>query len=51
MTGDSSALALADCRIQIRRRTARWDEYPVTIADAADFWGAAASAANVIMQL
>lgn len=51
MTGDSPALALADCRIQIRRRTARWDEYPVTIADAADFWGAAASAANVIMQL
>lgn len=51
MTGDSPALTLADCRIQIRHRTARWDEYPVTIADAADFWGAAASAANVIMQL
>ena len=51
MTGETPALALADCRIQIRRRTARWDEYPVTIADAADFWGAAASAANVIMQL
>lgn len=51
MTGESPALTLADCRIQIRRRTSRWDEYPVTIADAADFWGAAASAANVIMQL
>ena len=51
MTGEPPALTIAQCRIQIRRRTARWDEYPVTIADAADFWGAAASAANVIMQL
>lgn len=51
MTGESPALTIERCRIQIRRRTARWDEYPVTIADAADFWGAAASAANVIMQL
>ncbi|MDR3662914.1 MAG: oxygenase MpaB family protein [Mycobacterium sp.] len=51
MTGGSPARSLADCRIRITHRTARWDEYPVTVADAADFWGAAASAANVIMQL
>lgn len=44
-----------DCRnryrIQIRRRTARWDTEPVTAAEAMDFWGFAAGAANVVMQL
>ncbi|HEY7052945.1 MAG TPA: oxygenase MpaB family protein [Mycobacterium sp.] len=39
------------CRIRIRRRTARWDDEPVTVADALDFWSFAAGAANVIMQL
>ncbi len=39
------------CRITIRRRTARWDSEPVTVADAMDFWSFAAGAANVIMQL
>jgi uncharacterized protein (DUF2236 family) len=41
-----------DCRITIRRRTARWDpDATVTVADAMDFWSFAAGAANVIMQL
>jgi uncharacterized protein (DUF2236 family) len=47
MTGPSSA----DCRIQIRHRTARWSDGPVNASDGLDFWGGAASAANVIMQL
>lgn len=47
MTGPSPA----DCRIQIRRRTARWSDGPVDASDGLDFWGGAASAANVIMQL
>ncbi|MDN4516614.1 oxygenase MpaB family protein [Mycolicibacterium austroafricanum] len=38
-------------RIQIDRRTARWSDDPVTVADAMDFWSFAAGAANVIMQL
>jgi uncharacterized protein (DUF2236 family) len=38
-------------RIQIRRRTARWDTSPVTAAEAMDFWAFAAGGANVIMQL
>lgn len=41
----------ADCRIAVRRRTARWDSEPVTAAEAMDFWAFAAGAANVIMQL
>lgn len=41
-----------DCRIEIRRRTARWDpDAEVTAAEAMDFWAFAAGAANVIMQL
>jgi uncharacterized protein (DUF2236 family) len=41
-----------DCRITIRRRTARWDpDEQVTAAHAMDFWSFAAGAANVIMQL
>lgn len=38
-------------RIQVDRRTARWSDDPVTVADAMDFWSFAAGAANVIMQL
>lgn len=38
-------------RIQITRRTARWTDTPVSVADAMDFWSFAAGAANVIMQL
>jgi uncharacterized protein (DUF2236 family) len=41
----------ADCRITVRRRTARWDAEPVTAGEAMDFWSFAAGAANVIMQL
>lgn len=42
----------ADCRIDIRRGTARWDPAAeVTAAEAMDFWAFAAGAANVIMQL
>jgi uncharacterized protein (DUF2236 family) len=40
------------CRIDIRRRTARWDPAAdVTAAEAMDFWSFAAGPANVIMQL
>ncbi|MDY6996641.1 MAG: oxygenase MpaB family protein [Actinomycetota bacterium] len=38
-------------RIQITRRTARWDDGPVSAGDAMDFWSFAAGAANVVMQL
>ncbi|MGV0746343.1 oxygenase MpaB family protein [Mycolicibacterium sp. XJ870] len=38
-------------RIWVNRRTARWDDGPVTVADAMDFWSFAAGAANVIMQM
>jgi uncharacterized protein (DUF2236 family) len=42
----------ADCRIDIRRRTARWDPAAeVSAAEAMDFWAFAAGAANVVMQL
>ena len=41
----------SDTRIQITRRTARWDDREVTVADAMDFWSFAAGAANVVMQL
>ncbi len=40
-----------NCRIAIRRRTARWDNRAVTAAEAMDFWAFAAGAANVIMQM
>jgi uncharacterized protein (DUF2236 family) len=46
-----SALATAQTRIHIARRTARWSDAPVSAADAMDFWSFAAGAANVIMQL
>ncbi|BDY32145.1 oxygenase MpaB family protein [Mycolicibacterium mageritense] len=45
--GDNSGAT----RISVTRRTARWDDTPVTVADAMDFWAFAAGAANVIMQL
>ena len=38
-------------RIRIARRTARWSDDPVQVADAMDFWSFAAGAANVVMQL
>jgi uncharacterized protein (DUF2236 family) len=38
-------------RITITKRTARWNDEPVTAADAMDFWSFAAGAANVVMQL
>src|SRR5690606_17956756 len=46
-----SGLTVTDTRIHITRRTARWSDAPVTVADAMDFWAFAAGAANVIMQL
>jgi uncharacterized protein (DUF2236 family) len=42
---------LGDCRISVRRRTARWSDGAVSTADAMDFWSFAAGAANVVMQL
>jgi len=44
-------ISASDCRINIRRRASRWDDGPVSAREAFDFWGGAASAANVIMQL
>ena len=38
-------------RIQISRRTARWDDSAVRVGDAMDFWSFAAGAANVVMQM
>lgn len=38
-------------RIQISRRTARWDDAAVRVGDAMDFWSFAAGAANVVMQM
>jgi uncharacterized protein (DUF2236 family) len=50
--GSMPGLTLADCRIDIRRRTARWDPVAeVGAAEAMDFWAFAAGAANVVMQL
>jgi uncharacterized protein (DUF2236 family) len=46
-----SVLTTAQTRIQITRRTRRWDDREVTAADAMDFWSFAAGAANVVMQL
>ena len=47
-----SGMNLADCRIDIGRRTARWDPLEdVSAAEAMDFWAFAAGAANVVMQL
>ena len=48
---DSPALTTAETRIQIGTYTPRWDEELVDLTEALDFWSAAASAANVIMQL
>jgi uncharacterized protein (DUF2236 family) len=45
-------MTLADCRIEIRRRTTNWDpDAEVSAAGAMDFWAFAAGAANVVMQL
>lgn len=44
-------LTLADTRITVGRRTARWSDDEVSATDAMDFWSFAAGAANVIMQL
>jgi uncharacterized protein (DUF2236 family) len=45
-------MTLADCRIGINRRTARWDPAAdVSATEAMDFWAFAAGAANVVMQL
>ncbi|TDO08188.1 uncharacterized protein (DUF2236 family) [Mycobacterium sp. BK086] len=47
----SSSLTTQTTRIAIHKRTARWDDEPVTAADAMDFWSFAGGPANVIMQL
>ena len=38
-------------RISVETYTPRWDDEPVNLTEALDFWAAAASAANVIMQM
>ena len=43
---------MSDCRISVKRRTARWDPgAEVSAAEAMDFWSFAGAAANVVMQL
>lgn len=46
-----TVLTTDQTRIRITRRTARWDDREVTVAEAMDFWSFAAGAANVVMQL
>ncbi|WP_409370653.1 oxygenase MpaB family protein [Mycolicibacter longobardus] len=41
----------AETRIHVDRHTRRWDNDPVDLTEALDFWSAAAAAANVVMQL
>lgn len=38
-------------RISVEIYTPRWDDEPVNLTEALDFWSAAASAANVVMQM
>lgn len=38
-------------RISVETYTPRWDDEPVNLTEALDFWSAAASAANVVMQM
>lgn len=44
-------LTTAETRIQIGTYTPRWDNEVIDMADALDFWSAAAAAANVTMQM
>lgn len=44
-------LTTAETRIHIDTYTPRWDDELVDLTEALDFWSAAASAANVVMQL
>lgn len=44
-------LTTAETRIQVENYTSRWDDDPVDLTQALDFWSGAAAAANVIMQL
>lgn len=44
-------LTTAQTRIQIDTYTPRWDDEVIDMAEALDFWSAAAAAANVIMQM
>lgn len=44
-------IATAESRIRVDRRAARWDDRPVTAADAMNFWYFAGAAANVVMQM
>ncbi|MDY6995725.1 MAG: oxygenase MpaB family protein [Actinomycetota bacterium] len=45
------ALTSEQTRIKITQRTPSWNNKPVDVTDALDFWSAAGAAANVIMQL
>ena len=51
MSSGAPPFTTSDTRIRITRRTARWDDRDVTVAEAIDFWSFAAGAANVVMQL
>lgn len=44
-------LTTAETRVHVDCYTPRWDDDPVDLTEALDFWSAAAAAANVIMQL
>ena len=49
--GSERRLTAEQTRITINQRTPSWSTKPVDVTDALDFWSAAGSAANVIMQL
>lgn len=48
---ESPSLHAAGTRIHVDQYTPRFDDGPVDLTEALDFWSAAAAAANVIMQL
>lgn len=49
--GSEPRLTSEQTRITINQRTPSWTKRPVDVTDALDFWSAAGSAANVVMQL
>lgn len=44
-------LSTSETRIQVNHYTPRWDEELIDLTEALDFWSAAGSAANVVMQM
>lgn len=46
-----AGLTISETRIRVNHYTPRWDDELVDLTEALDFWSAAGSAANVIMQM